>query len=116
MALHHADAVAKDGAAGQRAAGVDRDDTNPPPLLAYQVDQRGNQCAFPGARRPRDADYVGRSGSAIDEIENAQGGWVLIFDERGEAGQDATVFATQSFEHVEVSYHNGDGSGALSRR
>ena len=52
----HAHAIAENRAAGNRAGGVDRGDSDSASLLAKPIDERVDQRRFAGAWRPGEAD------------------------------------------------------------
>src|SRR4029077_14065719 len=63
--LAHADAIAENSAAGERAGGVDCDDRNPsivPPDLLHQLAHQGG---FAAAWHPGDADDVRPAGGLV---------------------------------------------------
>ena len=57
----HADTVAEDGAAGKRAAGVDRHDSDAVPALPEHFGQRGDKGALADGGRAGDTDESGIS-------------------------------------------------------
>ena len=79
MALH-ADAIAQDRAAGERAGGVDGDDADRFLLGAIVGRQAVHQRALAGARRAGDADAIGASGVGKKLLQELFGLGRTIFD------------------------------------
>ena len=91
MMLLHADAVAEDGAVGERAGGVDGDDADGAGLAAEVSGDLIDEGAFAGTGRAGDAENEGAAGVGEKGGDEFAGGGGLIFDGGGGAGEGTGV-------------------------
>jgi hypothetical protein len=87
----HPQAIAEDGAAGERAGGVHGNDADGFVGLARFGGEAIDQRAFTGARRASDADEIGVSGMLKDVAHQRGRGGRLVFDERNRASHRPQV-------------------------
>jgi hypothetical protein len=115
MVIHHANAVAQDCSAGNRAGGVNGKDRNAPTGSPDVTEKLRHERAFPGSGRPGHTDDVSPSGQWKEGVKRVQPLRVFVFHQRGQAWQRPSVRSLKAKEHILGGYHNGDGRGALSR-
>ena len=90
----HPDAVAQDGAAGDRAGRIDRDDGHRPPGAAQLRDQRRHERALARAGRPGDADQLGAAGQRVEAPQRGLGDRRPVLD-RGQQPRQRAAIARQ---------------------
>jgi hypothetical protein len=115
MTIHHANAVAQDCSAGNRARGVNGKDRDAPTSPPDVTEKRGHESTFPGSGRPGHTDDVSPSGQWKEGVNRVQPPRVFVFHQGGQAWQRPSVWSLKAKEQILGGYHNGDGRGALSR-
>ena len=96
--LLHADAVAEDGAVGERAGGIDGDDADGAGLAAEVGGDLIDKGAFAGAGRAGDAENEGAASVGEQGGDELAGGWCLVFDGGGGAGEGTGVAGEDAVE------------------
>jgi hypothetical protein len=87
----HADAVAQDCAARERAGGVNGDDADRPPGAAIRFSQLGDERGLAGAGRAGDADDVRAPGARVDDGQRLRCQRAVILHLADEPRQRAPV-------------------------
>jgi hypothetical protein len=87
----HTDAVAKDGAMGERAGGIDSDDSDSFIGLANRADHLIDKGAFPRTGRASNAYDQGTAGLRKERGDQGTAGRRLIFNQRGGACERAKI-------------------------
>ena len=82
----HPYAITKHRAAGERAGGIDRDDTNLLTILTNLCREPIDEGALPGAGRPRYADELRAPGPREYGLQQADTSRCFILDKRQRAG------------------------------
>src|SRR5581483_3933210 len=94
----HADAVAEDRPARERARGVDRDDADALSLRPEVGDETIDERRLAGAGGARDADDVGLAGARVDLAHDRRHAGGAALDGRDEAGERAPVAGAEALE------------------
>ena len=102
----HADAVAENRTAGERAGGIDGDDAHAHAARAQRPRDLIDQRALAGAGRPGDAQRPGAARAGIQRGHQGGGVRRLVLDETQGAGKRTRV----SGKHT-VGERNGLGHG-----
>ena len=100
----HADAVAEEGAAGERAGGIDRDHRHLEPGGAVGGDEALDQGGLPGPGRAGDADAAGFAEGAVDLGEELFEAGPAVLDHRDRPGQ-CGGFAGNQLGDQEIEVH-----------
>jgi hypothetical protein len=115
MAIHHANAIAENRAAGNRTRRVNGEygyATTRRPDLAEKC---GHERTFPGSGWPGHADYVCAPGQRKEGIERLKAARLFVFHKRRQTWQCSPVRPLNANEQLLGGYHNGVCRGALSR-
>src|SRR5436190_180217 len=81
----HADPIAEDRAAGERARGIHCDDADGLAAAAQLRDQAIDERALPRSGRSGDADDIGPAGLSEQPPQHIRPDWRVVFDERDRA-------------------------------
>jgi hypothetical protein len=80
MAVHHANAIAQDRAAGKWARRVDRNHRHAAAPRSDEIKERGHQRALAGSGWSRHTDYVSPTGQWKERIQRLKSVWITVFD------------------------------------
>ena len=101
----HADAVAKDRAAGERRGGVYRDDANRLASAAPVERQRVHQRGFAGTRRSCHADDMRAAGARVDRAQQLARDGSARLRNADPACQGATIAGKDRVSQIHDIYH-----------
>ena len=96
----HADAVAEDRAAAERAGRVDGEHADRRVLGADRRDEAVGERRLPRARRAGDADRPGVAGVRVQRGDDRARVVAAVFDERDQLGDRAPVTGARAFDQL----------------
>jgi hypothetical protein len=100
----HADAVAQQGAAGEGAGGIHRDDADLMPLGTVGADEALQQRGLAGAGRAGDADAPGSAERGVHSRQESLEAGARVFDHR-DRPREGRRLAGQELREQEVGIH-----------
>jgi hypothetical protein len=115
MAIHHANAIAKNRAAGNRTRGINGKHCYATIRRPDLIEERGHERTLPGSGWPGHAHDVSISGQWKERIECLEPARVFVFYQGRQSWQRSSVRPVKTNQHLLGGYHNGDRPGALSR-
>jgi hypothetical protein len=112
--LLHANAIAKNRAAAERAGRVDREDADLTIAFAQNAYELMDQCTFPGAGRSRNSDDACLAGASGEFSQKNIVAWGPVLDKRSGAGKGARI----AVENVggQIRYSDAVSSRSTSDR